>query len=320
METIFISSPLPDDVRQRLESEYNVEDVPPGACADLSRYGDPAGWLMDARTTIDANVIAQLPSLRVVSNHGVGYDSVDVMAASAAGVVVANTPGVLNDAVAELAFGLMIALGRGILNFDRYVRDGSWEREQHPPLMEGVHGKTLGVVGMGRIGKRLSELVQPFGMPVIYHNRSRNAVVDEAGLARWVDWEELLQRSDFVALHTPLTERTRGLFTKSDFALMKSTAYLLNMARGGVVNTDDLLDALRSRRIAGAALDVFDLEPLPASHPLLALNNVIVQPHNGSATIETRRAMVDLAIRNLTAGIQGVRPETAVNWDDVSAK
>ncbi|MFC7766470.1 2-hydroxyacid dehydrogenase [Leucobacter soli] len=222
----------------------------------------------------------------------------------------------LDNAVAELTLGLILALGRGIVKYDRYVRDGSWEREW-PPYTNDVHGKTLGVVGMGRIGRRLAELVQPLGIEVLYHNRSKNPAIDESGVATHAEWEDMLQRSDFVSLHTPLTERTRGFFVKEDFDLMKPTAYLINMARGAVVNTDDLIAALKNGTIAGAALDVFEEEPLPASHELLTLDNVIVQPHNGSATVETRRAMVALGIENLEDMLEGRRPRTPLNWDDI---
>ena len=315
METVFLSSDIPADLRARLESRYRVVDVPDDVTTGFDAYGDPSGWLV-AGNPVDAAVIAQLPNLRVISNYGVGYDSVDVTAATSAQIVVANTPGVLDDAVAELTLGLMLALGRGIVASDRYVRDGSWEREW-PPLTHDVHRTTLGVVGMGRIGRRLAELVAPLGIEVLYHNRSRNAAVDASGVATWAEWEDLLQRSDFVSLHTPLTERTRGFFVREDFELMKPSAYLINMARGAVVNTGDLVEALRNGTIAGAALDVFEEEPLPASHELVRLDNVILQPHNGSATEETRRAMIDLAVENLEAGLQGERPRTPVNWNDI---
>lgn len=316
METVFISSDIPDDLRARLEQKYRVVDVPEGTTSGFAAYGDPVGWFMDGGTPVNAAVLAQLPNLRAISNHGVGYDSVDVPAATSALIPVTNTPGVLDNAVAELTLGLILSLGRGILKYDRYVRDGSWEREW-PPLTNDVHGKTLGVVGMGRIGRRLAEIVAPLGIEVLYHNRSKNPAIDESGVATYAEWEDMLQRSDFVSLHTPLTERTRGFFVKEDFALMKPTAYLINMARGAVINTADMIEALKNGTIAGAALDVFEQEPLPASDELLTLDNVIVQPHNGSATVETRRAMVELGIENLEDMLEGRKPKTPLNWDDI---
>ncbi|UOQ56850.1 D-glycerate dehydrogenase [Leucobacter allii] len=316
METVFISSSIPEDLRERLARSYRVVDVPEGTSSGFEQYGEPAGWFMDGGTPVDAAVIAQLPSLRVVSNHGVGYDSVDLPAATSAQILVSNTPSVLDNAVAELTLGLILALGRRIVASDRYVRDGSWEREW-PALSHDVHGTTLGVVGMGRIGRRLAELVAPLGITVLYHNRSPRPEIDESGLAEWAEWEDMLARADFVSLHTPLTQRTRGFFAAEDFALMKPSAYLINMARGAVVRTPDLVAALRDGTIAGAALDVFDEEPLPASSPLCGMENVILQPHNGSATEETRRAMVELGVRNLERGLRGERPETPLNWDDI---
>lgn len=316
VETVFISSHIPDDLRERLQQKYRVVDVPEGTTEGFDQYGEPVGWFMDGGTPINAAVLAQLPSLRAVSNHGVGYDSVDLVAATSAQVAVSNTPGVLDDAVAELTLGLILALGRGIVKYDAYVRDGSWEREW-PPYTNDVHRKTLGVVGMGRIGRRLAELVAPLGIEVLYHNRSKNPEIDASGIATYAEWEDMLQRSDFVSLHTPLTKRTSGFFMKEDFDLMKPTAYLINMARGAVVNTADMIEALKTKKIAGAALDVFEQEPLPASHQLLTLDNVIVQPHNGSATVETRRRMVELGIVNLEDMLEGRRPKTPLNWDDI---
>ncbi len=318
METVFISSDIPNDLRERLERKYRVVDVPEGTTSGFDAYGEPAGWFMDGGPPVNAEVLAQLPTLRAVSNHGVGYDSVDVEACTAAKLPVTNTPGVLDNAVAELTLGLILALGRGILKYDSYVRDGSWEREW-PPLTHDVHGKTLGVVGMGRIGRRLAEIVAPLGIEVLYHNRSKNPEIDESGVATYAEWEDMLSRSDFISLHTPLTERTRGFFMKEDFDLMKPSAYLINMARGAVVNTNDLIHALKNGTIAGAALDVFEQEPLPSTDPLLSLDNVIVQPHNGSATEETRRAMVQLGIDNLEDMLEGKRPRTPLNWEEIHA-
>ena len=318
METIFISSSIPEDLRERLATTYNVVDVPEGTTSGFERFGDPVGWFMDGGTPVNAEAIAQLPKLRAISNHGVGYDSVNVADATAAGIPVANTPGVLDNAVAELTLGLILTMGRGIVKYDRYVRDGSWVREW-PPFTNDVHGKTIGVVGMGRIGRRLAEIVAPLGIEVLYHNRSKNPEIDESGVARHAEWEDMLQRSDFVTLHTPLTERTRGFFMKEDFEMMKPTAYLINMARGAVVNTADMIEALKNGTIAGAALDVFEEEPLPMSSELLTLDNVVLQPHNGSATEETRRAMVELGVTNLEDMLEGRKPQTPLNWSEIHA-
>ncbi|UNB52031.1 2-hydroxyacid dehydrogenase [Mycolicibacterium sp. YH-1] len=312
MTTIFNSTDMPDDLRTQLAAEFDVVDVPPGTTTGLADYGTPAAWLLDGDTVVDAKTLAQLPSLRLVSNYGVGYENIDVDDATAAGVVVTNTPGVLDNAVAELTLALILGIARDVVWADRWIRAGHWGPEW-APLTNDVHGTTLGIVGMGRIGRRVAELVAPLGIRVLYHNRNRNAEIDASGLAQYVEWEQLLGESDFVTLHTPLTERTRGFFTAEDFALMKRTAYLINTARGAVVDQSALLDALTSKRIAGAALDVFVDEPLSKDSPLLELDNVVLTPHVGSATVQTRRAMIELAVANVVAGARGERPQTPVN-------
>lgn len=314
--TVFVSAELPADLRAGLEERYRVVDVPPGTVSQLAEYGAPAGWLVRGGTRVTPEVLDQLPTLRIISNHGAGYESIDVAAASGAGVVVANAAGVLDDAVAELTFGLIIALGRNIFGADRFVRSGTWAHDR-APLTRDVHGKTLGILGMGQIGQRVAELARAFKMDVIYHNRHPATGPGAAAAGEWVTKDELLRRSDFVSVHAPLTPQTTGLVGRAELMLMKSSAFLLNMARGAVVDTDALVHALQDGKIAGAALDVFDVEPLPPTHPLLALDTVIVQPHAGSATVETRRAMAKLAIRNLEDGLRGKRPKTALNWDDV---
>lgn len=315
MNTVFVTVSLPLDLLARLKSNFHVVEVPEGAAENLATYGDPVGWLIRGGTEINASVLAQLPSLKVISKHGVGYDLINVDDASAAGVVVANTPGVLDTAVAELALGLIITLGRGISRLDTYVRDGSW-MTRPAPLADDVHGKTLGIVGMGRIGTRLAELVQPLGMRVLYHNRRVRPEIEASGIAAYAEWDALLRRADFVSLHVPLTERTRGFFARDALNLMKPSAYLINLARGSIVDETALISAITTGRIAGAALDVFVEEPLPLTSPLLEFENVILLPHIGSATAETRRAMVELAVANLELGARGRTPHTPVNTDD----
>lgn len=312
MTTIFNSTDVPADLLQALKSDFDVVDVPPGTESGLAAYGAPTAWILDGDTKIDAGVLSQLPSLRLVSNYGVGYDNIIVDDATAAGVIITNTPGVLDNAVAEVTLGLILGIARGIVWSDRWIRNGNWGPDW-APLTGDAHGATLGIVGMGRIGRRVAELVAPLGMRVLYHNRKPNPEIDNSGLAHYAEWETMLAESDFVSLHTPLTERTRGFFTAEDFALMKPSAYLINTARGAVVDEAALLDALTNNRIAGAALDVFVDEPLRKDSPLLQLDNVVLTPHIGSATVHTRRAMIELAVANLRAGARGEAPQTPVN-------
>ncbi|MBT0773518.1 D-glycerate dehydrogenase [Kineosporia sp. J2-2] len=309
--TVFVSAPVPDDLLEELAREFDVVAVPPGTTQDLGRYGSPVGWLMGGGTPIDAGVLAQLPDLKVVSNSGVGYDSLVMDDIRAAGVIAANTPGVLDNAVAEIALGLVLSLGRGIVGFDRFTRDGRWA-DGAAPLTRDVHGKTVGVLGMGRIGKRVAQLLQPLGVSVIYHNRARRPEIDESGLAQWREREAFFAESDFVVVLVPLSPQTRGYVGAADLARMQPTAYLINLARGAVVDTPALVEAIRSGQIAGAGLDVFDVEPLPLDDELQTLPNVILLPHIGSATAETRRAMSELAVRNLRNGSLGQPVETPI--------
>jgi glyoxylate reductase len=276
-----------------------VELVPwdaPGPVDAIYTYGHPS---------VDGAMMDRLAPLKVISNFGVGVDHIDVRAATARGVPVGNTPGILDGATADLAFALILAAGRRIVEGDRYARSAAFKRYD-PSYMLGreVHSSTLGIFGMGRIGRQVALRAQGFGMKVLYHNRNRSAEAEVALKATYATKDELLATADYVVLTVPLTPETRGLIGRAELALMKPTATLVNVARGAVVEKDALTEALRARRIFAAALDVTDPEPLPRDHPLLALDNVIITPHLGSATEETRRRMAELSVVNLFAGLE----------------
>lgn len=256
--------------------------------------------------TVDAALLDALPAVRVVSNCGVGVDHIDVAAASARGIPVGNTPGVLNGATADLAFALLLAASRRVVEGDRYARGPDFLRFD-PSFMLGreVHGTTLGIVGMGRIGEQVAMRARGFGMTVLYCNRRRNEAAEIALGATHATLHDLLTRSDHVVLTVPLTPETRGLIGRAELAMMKPTANLINVARGAVVDIDALTDALRANRLHAAALDVTDPEPLPRDHPILALPNVIITPHVGSASVETRRKMAEVSVQNLLLGLAG---------------
>ena len=277
-----------------------VELVPwddPGPVAAIYTYGHP---------TVDAALLDRLPGVRVISNFGVGVDHIDLRAAAARGIPVGNTPGVLDGATADLAFALVLAAGRRVVEGDRYARGPNFTRYD-PSFMLGreVHDSTLGVIGMGRIGRQVAKRALGFGMTVLYHNRNRSEEAEVALKARYATRDELLATSDYVVLTVPLTPETRGLIGRAELALMKPTATLVNVARGPVVDKDALTEAMTARRLHAAALDVTDPEPLPRDHPLLKLDNVIITPHLGSATVETRRRMAEVSIENLLAGLDG---------------
>jgi glyoxylate reductase len=255
---------------------------------------------------VTADLLAGVPAVRVVSNFGVGVDHIDVAACAARGIPVGNTPGILDGATADLAFALVLAAGRRIVEGDRYARGPDFTRYDPSYLLgREVHGATLGIVGMGRIGEQVARRARGFGMTVLYCNRRRNETAEIALGARYAPLPELLATSDYVVLCVPLTPVTRGLIGAAELAHMKPTASLINVARGAVVDLPALTAALQARRLHAAALDVTDPEPLPRDHPILALPNLVITPHLGSASVETRRRMAELAVENLLLGLEG---------------
>ena len=263
----------------------------------LYTYGHPV---------VNDELLAAFPALRVVSNFGVGVDHIDVKAAERRGIPVGNTPGILDGATADLGFALLLAVGRRVVEGDRYARGPGFTRYD-PSLILGreIHGSTLGIIGMGRIGEQVARRARGFEMTVLYHNRQRRPQAEQETGVRLVSRDELLKAADFVILTVPLTPETTGLIGKAELALMKPTACLINIARGAVVDKEALTVALRTKQIYAAALDVTDPEPLPRDHPLLKLDNVIITPHLGSATDQTRERMAGRSVENLLAGLAG---------------
>ncbi len=304
---VFIAYDLPaglDKIRAGCDADVWPHTTPPPRAELLERVRGCDGILALLTVRIDGELMdAAGPQLTVVSNMAVGVDNIDVQAATKRGIVVGNTPGVLTETTADLAWALLLASARRVVEAERYVRDGQW-RTWDPSLLLGrdVYGATLGVVGFGRIGQAVARRAQGFGMRVLYTNRSGSINVEGAA---HVDWDTLLGESDFVSIHTPLTPDTRHLFNREAFERMKPSAILINTARGQVIDQAALYDALRSGQLAAAALDVTDPEPLPADDPLLTLPNCIVVPHIGSASIATRDRMATIATQNLLAGVRG---------------
>lgn len=282
--------------------------------AELLRRVQSADALLCLLTErVDAALLAAAPRLRVVANLAVGYDNLDLDALAARGIVATHTPGVLTETTADLAFALLLAVARRLPEGERYVRSGQWTT-WGPLLLLGqdVHGATLGIAGLGRIGAAVARRATGFGMTVLYTARSAHPEAEAATGARRVPFPELLAASDFVSVHLPLTPETRGLFDEAAFRRMRRTAYLVNTARGPIVDTMALYRALTEGWIAGAGLDVTDPEPLPADHPLLTLPNCLVVPHIGSASVATRTRMAALAAENIRAVLEGRPPPTPV--------
>jgi glyoxylate reductase len=263
---------------------------------------------------VDAELLDAAPALKVVSNMAVGFDNVDVPECTRRGLPVGNTPGVLTDTTADLAFTLICAAARRVGESAFFVRDGQWTT-WGPMLFLGqdVHGSTLGIVGLGRIGSAVARRARGFNMRLLYHDPSRDEAAErELGVAHR-DLESLLRESDFVSLHTPLKPETRGLINADRLRLMKPTAILVNTARGPVVDSRALYEALRDGVIGGAALDVTDPEPIPLDDPLLTLPNCLIVPHIASASVATRNRMATMAAENLLAGLRGERLPNCVN-------
>jgi lactate dehydrogenase-like 2-hydroxyacid dehydrogenase len=304
---VFVTRALPGGAIDRLAAEHEVEvwpePLPPPRDELLARVSEVEGLLALLTDRVDAELMDAAPNLRAISNYAVGVDNVDVDAATARGIAVGNTPGVLTDTTADLAVALMLGIGRRLVDGDAYVRRGEWRTWEPDQLLgRDLHGATVGIVGFGRIGQAVARRLEGFQCTILHTSRS-------GGVA----FEELLERSDFVSVHTPLTPETRGLIDAEALRRMKPTAYLVNTARGAVVDTDALAAGLHAGEIAGAALDVTDPEPLPADHPLLDAPNLLVLPHLGSATHATRERMADMAVDNLLAGLRGERMPHQVN-------
>ena len=315
---ILVTGRIPEEVMTILSNNYqveaNAEDKPFERQVLLQSIKDKEGLLSMITDIIDEEVLDKAFSLKMIAHFGVGYNNIDVKATTARGILVSNTPGVLTDATAELAFALILSISRRLVECDKITREGRF-RYWAPMLFLGreVTGKTLGIIGLGEIGKAVARRAKGFDMRIIYHNRSRIDISEEKKLhAEYVTLKTLLMEADFVSLHVPLTEQTRHLIGGAELSLMKPTAYLINTSRGPVVDEQALFDALRNRKIGGAGLDVYENEP-SLTPGLTELDNVILLPHIGSGTLETRIRMATMAAENLIAGLSGKVPPNLVN-------
>jgi len=299
--------------RSRAEVDLHTGDDPLPKAELMARLKDKEGLVCQITDTIDAEVLGAAARLKVVANVAVGYNNIDVAAAHRRGIVVTNTPDVLTDTTADFAWVLLMATARRVVEADGYVRAGKWHRWEFLRLLGGdVHGKTLGVIGFGRIGRAVARRALGFDMRVLYCDTVRAAAATEAELrATFVDKAVLLRESDFVTLHSLLTPETRHLIDAEALRAMKPSAYLINAARGPIVDEAALVRALTERWIAGAGLDVFEAEP--TVHPgLLGLDNVVLAPHIASASEATRHKMATLAVENCLAVLDGKPPLTPV--------
>ena len=314
---LFITHPLYPDAQSLLESccdcEFWTRQQRPSREELLARLKDKEGLVCLLTERIDDDLLRSAPKLRIVANVAVGYDNIDLPACTRRGVVVTNTPGVLDETTADFAFALLLAVARRVVEADHFVRAGNWKGWDFDQFCgTDVWGKTLGIVGFGRIGRAVARRAAGFNMKVLYNNRTRASEQIEKELhAEYRDLNTLLAESDFISLHVPLNGDTRHLFDALKFSQMKPTAYLINTSRGPVVDEAALVHALESNKLAGAGLDVFEQEP--SVHSGLKRPNVVLAPHLGSASNETRAKMAITAAKNIVAIFQGQRPLNMLN-------
>lgn len=316
---VFVTRKLPQQTLDRLAQHCDLDvwgdHLPPSYDTLLEKVADCDGLLSLLTDTVDANLLDHAPNLKVIANMAVGYDNIDVDAATSRNIPVGNTPGVLTETSADFAFALLMSVARRIPEAQQYVQDGNW-KTWHPTTLAGqdIYGATLGIIGLGRIGQAVARRAQGFGMKLRYHGGSDKAAAQELG-AEEVDLDTLLQQSDFVSLHVPLNAETQHLISTRELKLMKPTAILINTARGGVVDSHALYEALKNNDILAAGLDVTDPEPIPTDDPLLTLTNCLVVPHIASASVATRTKMAEMAVDNIIAGLQSKHLPTCVNPD-----
>jgi lactate dehydrogenase-like 2-hydroxyacid dehydrogenase len=304
-----------EHLQAHFEIDYHPEDVALAPAELTARLADKQGAITFLSDRIDAGVLASVPQLKAVCNVAVGYNNLDIAALTKAGVMATNTPGVLDDTTADIVWALLLSSARHVVAADKWVRAGQWQSWKFHDewLGNDVHHATLGILGMGRIGQAVARRAAGFEMKVIYHNRSRLVEADERACnAAWVDKETLLRQADFLVLMLPYSPASHHAIGAAELALMKPSAHLINVARGGIVDDAALIDALQQKRIAGAGLDVFENEPKLDTR-FYALDNVVLTPHIGSSSRATRMRMAMLAADNLIAALTGQRPPNLLN-------
>ncbi|MDP4085645.1 MAG: D-glycerate dehydrogenase [Bacillota bacterium] len=316
---IYVTRKLPKEAIERFEAEFEInmwdyEDVPVPREILIKEAMKADALLTMLSDSIDETILNAGENLKVVANLAVGFDNINVEAANKRGIAVCNTPDVLTDTTADLAFSLLMATARRIVEAAEMVKQGEW-KSWSPLLLAGsdIHHKTIGIVGMGKIGSAVARRATGFEMEILYHNRTRKPEVEKELGAVYSSFEDLVMKSDFIVCLTPLTNETRNLFTREVFKKMKSSAIFINVGRGPVVDEEALYEALVDGDIAAAGLDVFVKEPISAEHPLLKLSNVIAIPHIGSSSVETRVIMMKLCLENSKAVLNGEEPKTLVN-------
>ena len=317
---VFVTRRIAQDALDRIteatEAEVWPEELPPPYETLREKARDVDGLLTLLSDRIDDDLMQACPRLKVVSNHAVGFDNIDVEAATRHGIAVGNTPGVLNETTADFAFTLLMAAARRVAEADNYTRQGKWLTWGPMTLLgQDIHHATLGIIGLGRIGSEVARRARGFSMEVLYHDAARHSQAEEAelGVEYVPDLHALLARSDFVSVHVPLSDGTHHLIGSEQFSAMRPTAVFINTSRGPVVDQGALYEALRDGKIFAAGIDVTEVEPIAPDDRLLGLDNIIIAPHIASASFATRRNMALMAADNLIAGLRGEVPPNCVN-------
>lgn len=321
-ERVFVTRKLPKDglrkITERFDATVWPSEEPPSVQELIQNAEDCEGLVTLLSDPIGADVIDQLPKLKVIAQYAVGYDNIDVFRATDRKILVTNTPGVLTETTADLAWALIMSASRRLIEADKYVRDGNWNVAWGPEMLLGsdIYGATLGIVGLGRIGSAVARRAVGFNMKILYYTRSENEYTrefDKVANIKRVDLHTLLKDANIVSLHIPLSAETKHLLGEKEFELMKPDSIVVNTSRGSVIDEDALIKALKSGQIGVAGLDVFNEEPISKDSPLLKLTNVVLAPHIGSASTKTRATMAMMCAQNLIAALKGERPPNLVN-------
>ena len=319
---VFVTREIPERglniILERFDAKVWREYTPPPKEVIIEEAKDVDALVTLLTDKIDKEVLDVAKNLKIIAQYAVGYDNIDIEECTRRGIYVTNTPEVLTETTADFTWALILAVARRVVEADKFVRSGKWEKSRtgwHPKMLLGtdIHGKTLGIIGLGRIGTAVARRAKGFNMKIIYYSRSRKENIEKELGLKYVDLNTLLREADFVSIHVPLTEETYHMIGERELKLMKNTAFLINTSRGKVIDEKALYKALKEKWIAGAALDVFEEEPTPANNPLLELENIVVAPHIASATHETRSRMSEMVAQNLIAYFEGKIPPNLVN-------
>ncbi len=322
IQKVFVTRKIPQEGLEMVTGRFEVtvwpSEHPPSREEIIEKAADCQGLITLLSDPIDADLMSQLPSLKVIAQYAVGYDNIDVEEATRRRILVTNTPGVLTETTADLTWSLIMATTRRIVEADRYIRSGKWNVAWGPELLLGadIHGATLGIIGMGRIGQAVTKRAQGFSMKVLYNSHSQNeetAALEALVGAQSTNLDTLLRESDIVSIHVPLNSETHHLIGEKELGIMKKGSILVNTSRGPVVDQEALYRALSSGHLRGAGLDVFEEEPISKESPLLGLSNVILVPHIGSASMKTRATMATMCAENIIAALDGEKPPNIVN-------